>query len=269
MSGILTTGMLIRPKDGFYVGTARYRARRTRRGTFEYQEWEPSGTRGRSIPILVQVQVGAAMSDARARPVYRWLSEGQVLKRLQNDWRSADGAEEPSQLVHLSDLARRWEIRRQSAHERVGSIDFPPPVRRQPRRQWRIGDVLVWEGIRGGPRGASGRIGPRLSEELPDRQSKYGRLTSEMRSRRWTNRSRLTLSFSEIEDILGGPLPSSARRPDRRWWANGRSVWQQAWQIAGWRVARNGVDWDSEMVTFIRRRRALGRSLNGGPQRGV
>lgn len=47
----------------------------------------------------------------------------------------------------------------------------------------------------------------------------------------------ITLTFREIEDILGGyPLPRSAERP--QWWANTRAtsshVQREAWRAAGY-----------------------------------
>ena len=58
-------------------------------------------------------------------------------------------------------------------------------------------------------------------------------------------------SFSEIEKILGAPLPRSAR-VHREWWANDRSAHVQShyWMKAGWRT--EVVDVASERVTFER-----------------
>ena len=59
------------------------------------------------------------------------------------------------------------------------------------------------------------------------------------------------LSFGEIERILGGPLPASARR-HRPWWANERSgshVHASAWIGAGRRTAN--VDLNAAMVDFV------------------
>lgn len=46
----------------------------------------------------------------------------------------------------------------------------------------------------------------------------------------------LILSFNEIEEIIGAPLPKSARQYSA-WWANeidGRHTQAQAWLNAGW-----------------------------------
>lgn len=62
---------------------------------------------------------------------------------------------------------------------------------------------------------------------------------------------RYSLSFEEIEKILGGSLPASARRW-RQWWENpsrtDRHVQAQAWIGAGWKVDQ--VDWELEIVHF-------------------
>lgn len=59
------------------------------------------------------------------------------------------------------------------------------------------------------------------------------------------------LTFSEIEDIIGGPLPASARRY-RPWWANERSgthVHARAWIDAGRRTAN--VDLHAATADFV------------------
>ena len=60
------------------------------------------------------------------------------------------------------------------------------------------------------------------------------------------------LSFADIEHIIGGPLPASARR-HRPWWANERSgshVHASAWMGAGRRTAN--VDLNLGTVDFTR-----------------
>ncbi|MEM2045456.1 MAG: hypothetical protein QXO20_04670 [Candidatus Bathyarchaeia archaeon] len=61
----------------------------------------------------------------------------------------------------------------------------------------------------------------------------------------------LTLSFSEIEGLLGSPLPASARKL-RVWWSNDATHAQAryGWLQAGWRV--EAVDLDAGAVTFRR-----------------
>jgi hypothetical protein len=59
---------------------------------------------------------------------------------------------------------------------------------------------------------------------------------------------RVTTGFSEIESVLGRPLPSSARR-HRAWWANHDGSPQgRAWLDAGWCVA--AVDMATARITF-------------------
>jgi CBS domain-containing protein len=65
---------------------------------------------------------------------------------------------------------------------------------------------------------------------------------------------RVTLTFSEIEQIIGGErLPDSARK-HRTWWANDAvsHLHSQQWLNAGWRVA--GLSMTDERVTFARSR---------------
>ena len=59
-----------------------------------------------------------------------------------------------------------------------------------------------------------------------------------------------TLSFSDIERILGSPLPASARK-HRAWWANSpsRTVPRQ-WLTAGWRAEE--VEMASEQIRLVR-----------------
>jgi hypothetical protein len=59
----------------------------------------------------------------------------------------------------------------------------------------------------------------------------------------------LTLSFSQIADLVGG-LPESAYQY-REWWANQvYGVQARSWTNAGWRVDR--VSLSSRRVTFTR-----------------
>jgi hypothetical protein len=82
--------------------------------------------------------------------------------------------------------------------------------------------------------------------------SKYADLTDYLteldRDRDWT------LSFAEIEKIIGDSLPDSARR-HQAWWANqtGKGHTQSfAWGAAGWRTSN--VDLENERVTFVEAR---------------
>ena len=63
--------------------------------------------------------------------------------------------------------------------------------------------------------------------------------------------SRVKLRFDELEEILGRPLPASARS-HRPWWANTDGNSQaRAWLSAGWKVHR--ADLALEEVEFARR----------------
>jgi hypothetical protein len=53
----------------------------------------------------------------------------------------------------------------------------------------------------------------------------------------------VTMSFDEVEDIVGG-LPPSARK-FRQWWANDSKVEARAWRAAGWHVDGRGLDVDA------------------------
>jgi hypothetical protein len=71
-----------------------------------------------------------------------------------------------------------------------------------------------------------------------------------------------TASFKQIEEVLGFPLPPSARRY-REWWANQRGQGHsqaKGWQDAGWQVRK--VDLAGERATFRRANR--GYSSAGG-----
>ncbi len=57
--------------------------------------------------------------------------------------------------------------------------------------------------------------------------------------------------FSEIEKVLGFPLPDSARR-HRAWWSNNGSnnVMTKAWKSAGWETEQ--VDMENQALVFRR-----------------
>jgi hypothetical protein len=65
------------------------------------------------------------------------------------------------------------------------------------------------------------------------------------------------LGFSQIEEIIGGPLPGSARR-HLAWWANetaGTHSWAHLWRAAGWLKER--VDFTEQVVVFRRTVRSI------------
>jgi hypothetical protein len=60
----------------------------------------------------------------------------------------------------------------------------------------------------------------------------------------------VTLTFDQIEDIIGRDLPASAHR-HRAWWANTDTHSQAlTWLSAGWKV--DAADLEQEEVTFVR-----------------
>jgi len=62
--------------------------------------------------------------------------------------------------------------------------------------------------------------------------------------------ARIRLSFREVEQVLGAPLPPSARR-HQPWWANTDTHSQaRAWMRRGWRT--EAVDVPGEKLTFVR-----------------
>ncbi|HEV2817210.1 MAG TPA: hypothetical protein VGW40_08325 [Allosphingosinicella sp.] len=75
--------------------------------------------------------------------------------------------------------------------------------------------------------------------------SKYLKLTlylAELDAGKWD------ASFEEVEDVLGFPLPGSARQYPA-WWANQGRAQSMAWQSAGWHTT--AVDVEQERVTFV------------------
>jgi hypothetical protein len=59
------------------------------------------------------------------------------------------------------------------------------------------------------------------------------------------------MTFQQVESIIGGPLPASARR-HRPWWANDATghAHANAWLRAGYRTEQ--VDMEGEKLVFVR-----------------
>ena len=76
--------------------------------------------------------------------------------------------------------------------------------------------------------------------------SKYYPLYEHLRR---SEQDELMLTFSEVEKLLGQPLPPSART-HRAWWSNRRkgAVQANAWMGAGYHVEE--IDLEEEKVTF-------------------
>jgi hypothetical protein len=64
-------------------------------------------------------------------------------------------------------------------------------------------------------------------------------------------RSRVSMTFQQVESVIGGPLPVSARR-HRPWWANDARghAHADAWLGAGYRTGE--VDMEGEKLVFVR-----------------
>jgi len=79
--------------------------------------------------------------------------------------------------------------------------------------------------------------------------TKYSPLSRYL-ARRARFTSRVTLSFAEIEGVIGDNLPFGALR-NREWWTNTKSSAQgQAWLNVGWRV--QDLNMNDRSVTFMR-----------------
>lgn len=91
---------------------------------------------------------------------------------------------------------------------------------------------------------------PQVDEERVPGESRYTPL-AEYLYQQPASRDRITITFSEIERIIGGDLPASAREY-RAWWSNDTSRQAQAaqWLSAGWRT--DEVDQTRGFVTFSR-----------------
>ena len=89
---------------------------------------------------------------------------------------------------------------------------------------------------------------PNETDGLADAESRYTRLSAHLQDQ---NADRVRLNLEEIEGIIGGQLPPSARR-HRSWWANDwvGDVQSKYWLQAGWRVA--SVNLTDQVITFIR-----------------
>lgn len=75
--------------------------------------------------------------------------------------------------------------------------------------------------------------------------SKYFNLTAHLANR---DGEMWEATFTEVEEVIGMPLPESARQ-HRAWWANQGRAQSSAWQGAGWKTAK--VDLENEKVTFV------------------
>ena len=78
--------------------------------------------------------------------------------------------------------------------------------------------------------------------------SKYDKLRAHLAN---STDAELTLSFAAIGEIIGEPLPASAKKL-RPWWSNDYTHAQgRSWLDAGWMVSK--VRFDREDVLFVKR----------------
>ncbi|MBX3386177.1 MAG: hypothetical protein KF768_06380 [Phycisphaeraceae bacterium] len=81
--------------------------------------------------------------------------------------------------------------------------------------------------------------------------AKYAPLRAMLGTRAAKGETRVTLSFAEIEEVLGEPLPRSAREY-QAWWSNEarpQPVQKHSWTDAGYRVEH--VDLQAGVVSFV------------------
>ncbi|MBD1850004.1 DUF4268 domain-containing protein [Leptolyngbya sp. FACHB-711] len=90
-----------------------------------------------------------------------------------------------------------------------------------------------------------------FDEEISPNDSRYALLAVWLQSQADLDSNRVQLTFRQIEDIIKGDLPPSARQ-HRNWWANDSvsHVQSQQWLEVGWRVA--DVNMSEERVVFAR-----------------
>jgi hypothetical protein len=81
------------------------------------------------------------------------------------------------------------------------------------------------------------------------RPQQYERFGAWLRSRA---EARITVDFAEIEQIIGAPLPPSARE-HKPWWSNSPThPLARAWLMAGWEAPRQGLDLSGQTITLAR-----------------
>lgn len=93
-------------------------------------------------------------------------------------------------------------------------------------------------------------VEPVLEESFSTETSRYTKLADYLRNVS-SKQSSTQLTFSEIETVIGGELPPSART-SRSWWANDGvgHVQSKQWLGAGWRVTR--INLTESVIVFTR-----------------
>ena len=86
-----------------------------------------------------------------------------------------------------------------------------------------------------------------ISETIMIYSSKYEKLAEYLKG---LDEEKINLTFSEIESILGEPLPDAAK--NRAWWANSATNNHalNGWMDIGWQTAN--VDMDGQILDFIK-----------------
>lgn len=88
---------------------------------------------------------------------------------------------------------------------------------------------------------------PQSMERLNSISPKYRKLAEYLLS---SNEVRVTLSYSQIEEILGFPLPNTARKTKPSFWANTKShSYASSWLAVGYKTKINAHD---DNVTFVK-----------------
>lgn len=120
-------------------------------------------------------------------------------------------------------------------------------LERRPPRQSAIG--LPVATLTPLPPEAGEEVNP-LDDDIEPGEGRYGRLAVWL-AKAAPSQEDLTLTFNQVEDIIGGPLPASSRE-HRSWWANDSvsHPWSKKWLEVGWRVS--ALSLTDERVTFSR-----------------
>lgn len=88
---------------------------------------------------------------------------------------------------------------------------------------------------------------PQTAMQLDKVSSKYRGLTEYLLS---SNETKVTLSYSQIEEILGFNLPNTARKFKQAYWANTEThSYASSWMAVGYKTR---VDVDNDTVTFVK-----------------
>lgn len=88
---------------------------------------------------------------------------------------------------------------------------------------------------------------PQDREQLNNVSLKYRKLAEYLLD---SNETRVTLSYPQIEEILGFALPGTARRFKASFWANTRThSYASSWMGVGYKTQ---VDAHSDLVTFVK-----------------